>query len=468
MPRKLKFRFLVGLAVCVVSLLFSLQGKLHGAEVSALPVQAVMAQLITSQAVTTPAAPAFPSLPPDWQPIPSHRDDRRGIKVVWLQGTPYEMGYQHGTLLHDEIATLGREVISGLRLFGRGLGLGQFALQRTYPDMVAECEGLVAATKDLGMTLDTCLVLALGDVYQEFFTYTLPDILFNDGCSNFVLAGKATADGRLYHGRSLEQNKKPLGYWLKNTTVFIRQPNDGLPHAFIAVPGVVWPNSGMNIEGITTSLNTAHPSDVGELALYGRSNVQLMAQIMKHAKSYDEARQFLESERRMRANLIIVSDGQSHQAGVFEMTGRSMAVRELSDDGVLYVTNHFVDPAMVGKDADPPSDSSVVRFDRFKQVLEPDGLDSRYGNVTPPAVVEILRDRTNPYTFQESPATIYDDDSSISTNGALRQVVFDPERLRFWIAAGKVPVPQQPFVCFSLGEMVGLPNAVPCDAPVIQ
>jgi hypothetical protein len=378
------------------------------------------------------------------------------------------MGYQHGTLLHAEIATLGREVINALGLFGRGLGLGQFALRRTYDDVAEECRGLVDATKDLGMTQDTCLVLALGDVYQEFFTYTLPDILFHDGCSNFVMADKATADGRLYHGRSLEQNKKPLGYWLKNTTVFVRQPNDGLPHVFIAVPGVVWPNSGMNIEGITTSLDTAHPINVGELALYGRSNVQLMAQIMKHATSYEDARQFLESERRMRANLIIVSDGKAHKAGVFEMTGRSMAVRELSEDGVLYMTNHFVSPDMVNKDSDPPSVSSPVRLERFKQLLEPNGLDSKYGQITPAKIVEILRDRINPYTFKESPADIYDDDSSLGTNGSLRQVVFDPERLRFWIAAGKVPVPQQPFVCFSLGEMLGLPNAVPCEAPVIQ
>jgi hypothetical protein len=462
MPRKLKFKFLVGLAVCVIVLLVGLQSTLQAAALLPSP------QSIPSSSVISQAEQDSFELPADWQPVPSHRDDRRGVKVVWLQGTPYEMGYQHGTLLHDEIGTLGREVISGLRLFGRGLGLGQFSLQRTYPDTVAECEGLVAATKDLGMTLDACLVLAFGDVYQEFFTYTLPDILFHDGCSNFVMAGAATADGRLYHGRSLEQNGKPLGYWLKNTTVFVRQPNDGLPHMFISVPGMVWPNSGMNIEGITTSLDTAHPIDVGELALYGRSNVQLMAQIMKHAKSYNEARQFLEAERRMRANLIIVSDGQSHKAGVFEMTGRSMAVREISDDGVLYMTNHFADPAMVDKDSEPLSDSTLPRFDRFKQLLEPGERDSHYGQVTPNKVVEILRDRINPYTFKESPADIYDDDSSIGTNGSLRQVVFDPERLRFWVASGKVPVPQQPFVCFSLGEMLGLPNAVPCEAPVIR
>ncbi|MEO1149048.1 MAG: hypothetical protein AAFY26_26145, partial [Cyanobacteria bacterium J06638_22] len=37
----------------------------------------------------------------NWQPVSSRREDYGKIKVVWLQGTPYEMGYQHGTLLRD-------------------------------------------------------------------------------------------------------------------------------------------------------------------------------------------------------------------------------------------------------------------------------------------------------------------------------------------------------------------------------
>jgi len=47
---------------------------------------------------------------PNWCPIPARREDRGRVKVVWLQGTPYEMGYQHGMLLHDEIACLPRWV----------------------------------------------------------------------------------------------------------------------------------------------------------------------------------------------------------------------------------------------------------------------------------------------------------------------------------------------------------------------
>lgn len=176
----------------------------------------------------------------------------------------------------------------------------------------------------------------------------------------------------------------------------------------------------------------------------------------------------MESQPRMRANIIPIADGKSRQAGVFELTGKHMTVRELDEKGVLYATNHFVSPEMEDKDIDPPPQSSPPRYDRFKQLLEPGGSYSRYGKIDPGVMVEILRDRINPYTFKASPLDVYDDDASIGGNGALWQVMFDPERLLLWIAAGEVPVASNPFVCFSLGEMLGFPDAAPCERLVFE
>ena len=39
----------------------------------------------------------------DWTPVSPHKELRGNYTIVWLEGTPYEMGFQHGTLLHDEI-----------------------------------------------------------------------------------------------------------------------------------------------------------------------------------------------------------------------------------------------------------------------------------------------------------------------------------------------------------------------------
>lgn len=401
-----------------------------------------------------------------WQPVPPRREDYGKIKVVWLQGTPYEMGYQHGTLLHDEIASLGEDLIDALNFAGRGLALGRLARNRSFPDVVEECQGLADATADLGLTADGCMVLAMGDVYQEYLTYLMPNFLFHEGCAHFIATGDATVDGRTYHGWTLDNNKAPLDYWIENPTILIRQPNEGIPHAFITIPGAVWPNAGFNAEGIVVSNNTSHPLDYTELALDGRSTVQLMGQIAQYAHTFEEAYGILEQSDRMRSNLVIISDGKSKRAGVFELLGTEMGVRELDQSGVLYMTNHFAAPNMVNRDSTTPS--SFARYRSFEQLLEPDGSRSFYGQISPETAVEILRDRTNPDTLAVSPFSLFDDNASIGGNGSLRQVVFDPEGLRFWVAAGEVPIPENPFQCFSLGEMLNLPNAEPCPAPAIE
>lgn len=400
----------------------------------------------------------------DWKPVPPHREDRGAIKVVWLQGTPYEMGYQHGELLHDEIASAGRETLSTLSFFGKLMLMSKLAKRNSFPGIYQECQGLVDATSDIGMTMDACMVLAFGDVYQDIFGYTLPKILFHEGCSNFAAIGDATTDGHLYHGRSLDNHKQPIKYWIENTTVFVRQPSEGIPYANISVPGMVWPNSALNAYGISISLDTARLKDIEQMPPDGRSNVQLMSQVMKRARTYEEARGIMASEKRLMADLIIITDGKSRKAGVFELINEEMGVREVKENGVIYMTNHFLSPEVRGKDL-PPSISSQLRYERFKQLLEKNGSESLYGKINPDVIVnKILRDRTNPITKKVSPVSVYDDNSSIATNGSMRQAVFDPERLLFWIAAGKVPISQNQFTCFSLGEMLGLPKAQSCSA----
>jgi len=415
---------------------------------------------------TIDAAEVAKFLPANWQPVAPHREDRGKIKVVWLQGTPYEMGYQHGEYLHDEIASLGSNVLESLRFAGRGLALGHLATKRSYPEIVEECQGLTAATQDIGMTIDACLVLAYGDVYQAIFGTALPDELFWDGCSQWVATGEATKDGRLYHGSTLDNNAKPIEYIVNNPVVLVRQPDDGLPHVFITYPGMVWPNWGLNVAGITVGLDTVH-SAPNELSFYGGSNVQIMAQVLNAATSFAEARQIMDTQPRVHANLIMMTDGKSKEAGVFEFTGKNLAVRTLQDNGVLYVTNHIVLEEMFDRQRFPLSQSSLTRFKRFSQLMEPNGVHSKYGQIDPAAMASIGRDRVNPDTLEASPLDVFDDDASPGGNGSLRQGIYDPDKLLLWVAGGSPPVPENPFVCFSLGEMLNFPDATPCESPAL-
>lgn len=402
--------------------------------------------------------------------IPPHRVDYGSIKVVWLQGTPYEMGYQHGQLLRDEIGSIPHWYVTVITGLAKYLGLAKFAQRRSFAGVFEECAGLAAATADLGFTLETYLAIALGDVFQIFFR-DAPRILtgyrsdvrryftgIDLGCSQVIAADQATVDGQLYYGVNLDCPYKPVQYFLKHTTVFVKQPKDGIPHASISVPGAVWINAGINIAGVATALNSAYPATFSELSLSGHSHAQMMVQILQSSDRYESARALMLSYSHMTLDIILVADGKTRQAGAFELTGQHQAVRELDRQGILYATNHFLVPEMHPYDRTPASPSSLLRCQRFEQLLAPKG--PHYGRLDAMSMATILRDRVNPYSLKESPADTYDDDHSIATNGLLRQVIFDPARLQFWVATGEIPVYNCPLLHFSLVDLLELPTHV--------
>lgn len=401
--------------------------------------------------------------PPNWEPVPPRREERDSITIIWLSGTPYEMGRQQAELVGEGVEAMGRETLNTLDFVGRTLGLARLAIRRSFAPFVEECSGL---SEGSSMTMDACMMLAFGDVYQEVFGTLLPQVLFHDGCSSFIVKGEATADGQLYHAHTLD-SFVPLNHLIQNPTLVIRQPTGGIPNVSVTAPGAVVPTQAMNAAGISIAVNSAHPDEFEDLSLQGTSNVQMMGEVMSRATSLEEAIAIFNSQERMRANIIAIADGQQQQGGILELLGFESTLRPVNEQGIVYASNHFIAEGFAGRDT--PSDSSYSRFNRYQQLLEPDGKDSVYGTLNPEGAIQVLRDRVNPETGAVSPPDLFDDDVSIGGNGPLRQVVFEPKTGLFWVASGvETPVPAAPFLCFSLSELLGFPNAVSCPAPAIQ
>ena len=58
---------------------------------------------------TCSLTPLASSLAPEVAEAAAHVEQRDGLRVVFLEGSPYEIGHQHGQLLADDVrATVGR------------------------------------------------------------------------------------------------------------------------------------------------------------------------------------------------------------------------------------------------------------------------------------------------------------------------------------------------------------------------
>ena len=409
--------------------------------------------------------------------IAPHKEQRGNYTILWLRGTPYEMGKQHGELLHDAIKDA-IEFVKKDPIMSRFPGIAQkkglLDLANTYSfkDMLDECQGLVDATTDVGMTMDWCLTLNFGDVIIEFIQDGMPEAGVKKvykpraketgpGCSNAVAAGPASPDGRLYHARNLDWGSMDISVIHRHPVIFVRQPKDALAHIFVGFPMNLSPYTGMNEAGVSICSDEADPKDSTEQALSGRSHVQMLGQLLKSAKSLDEARSYLKAQKSMACAMLIVADGNAKDASVFEMTAAHYSERRM-DKGLIYATNHFIGAETKDADVEPVADSSAIRFERLTELVTPEGKDTLYGKLDPAHLVQVMRDRINPRTGVSAPwdEKNIDNDAGLATNGPMHMVVFDPAKRLFWVAAGVVPIPAQPFVGFSLDELLGRANPV--------
>jgi hypothetical protein len=384
------------------------------------------------------------------------REQRGRYSVVWLAGTPREMGRQQGTLLHDELAAGVNAIendplLKAMFAMTRTAGLLEIAEAMSLPEIVEECEGLVETAGDTGWSLEHCLILNFGDVVSEVLSFGKPTHLqIEPGCSQIIVSGSATADGRLYHARTLDW--AVIQYMIDYPVVFVRQPAGGLAHVIVGFPANLSPYQGMNVKGLVLASNQVDPLDKTLFDVTGQSHVQVQARLLAQAASLAEARDAYLAMDHMTFETMVGSDPSAGE--VFELNPTRAAVRD-QVDGVVLATNHYLAP-----DSDPydeaPSGGSARRLARLQQLVPKDGADTRYGTFTPEVLAGVLRDRVNPETGEASPAGVVDDGESLATNGALYQIIFDPAGLRFWVAAGALPVPEQPFVGFSLAELLGL------------
>ena len=396
-----------------------------------------------------------------------HREARGRYIIAWLKGTPYEMGYQHGQLLRQELTEGVKEIEKNLLLKGmfalaKDKGYVDLARKNSYPWLLEECRGMLDAVGDVGWTEDHCLVLNFGDVIAEFVRHGEPKAKdLTPGCSQFVATGAATTDGRLYHGRVLDWSQ--IDYIVKYPVIFVRQPTGGVAHAVIGFPGNLSPYQGINAEGIAVASNEVTPRDNTVNDRTGRSHVQLVGELLTKARSLGDARDQVAKTNHMSLELIVVSDGAARAAEVLEMAPQHVGVLTMKD-GLTFATNHFQDAETAGLSR--PNDSSTERLARLEQLLPRGGSASIYGKLSPGAAIGVMRDRVNATTGAQSAKTVINDGKTIATNGALYELVFDPAARTFWVAAGALPVPTQPFTGFSLGALLGEEDAAPAPAAI--
>lgn len=224
-----------------------------------------------------------------------------GTRVLFVTGTPEEMGTQHGTLMKKEVQHLVDRV-----LYGVGVG-SSFAKGRWFFGEIEEAQSRLARFMDERYLREMdAIAQAAGLPKEEVRLANYFPELFH--CSGFALFGDATQGGQMFHGRILDYMK---GIGLEhNALVAIVQPDQGNAWVNVGYAGFV---------GSVTAMNEKHVA-IGEMGGRGEGQwdgkpmAQLMREVMEKADTLDQAIAIMRRGPRTCEYYYVISDAKSKRA----------------------------------------------------------------------------------------------------------------------------------------------------------
>jgi hypothetical protein len=224
-----------------------------------------------------------------------------GQRVVLLRGTPEEIGQAHGELLKTEAQ---RCMDSVLYTFGT---VQMVQTGRWFQgDLAAAYERLAPHIPDNHVREMHALAKALGHDEKLVETVNVFPELFH--CSGFAVFGKATKDGKLYHGRVLDYMTM-IGLQDAATT-FIVAVDGKIPFANIGYAGFTGSVSGMNAQAISLG----EMGGRGEGKWDGAPMATLMRRALEECSTLDDVTSLWKNSPRTCEYYYVFADGKTNRA----------------------------------------------------------------------------------------------------------------------------------------------------------
>jgi hypothetical protein len=227
-------------------------------------------------------------------------EKRDGITILHVSGTNYEMGYQHGYLLKNEIGESMRTQLFYFEKKGYSYDrlLEIWNIMKDYlPDEYKdEMQGMADGS---GMSFEDISVLT-----------TMPavfNVLVKDACCEISLWGDATLDGKLYHVRSFDWNlylhDPDTGIPLyENILMIVRNPEVGYASLAPELAGSIGSWHGINEKGIAIGEDTCVTNDS---TFHGICPWIRMRMVLDYASTSNDAIKILISNRTCGTNFVL-------------------------------------------------------------------------------------------------------------------------------------------------------------------
>ncbi len=313
------------------------------------------------------------------------RTEKDGWVFVHLEGTPEQIGFQHGHLLAAEIGDLLRVIKPYLKnSTGRAWDFYRGASERMlWPGIDVEyrreIDGIVAGLASKGVVADRWDLVAL-NANQELPYYYVPWLDRREGttprthapgnCSAFVATGTYTRDGRIVMGHNAWTNYVVGTRW---NIVFDIKPEAGSRLIMDGLPGVIVSDDdfAINSAGMMITETTITQFEGWDPA--GKPEFARARKAMQYSRSIDDfVRIMLDGNNGGYANDWLIADNKTGEIALFELGLMNHSVQR-SKDGCFVGSNFPISPKLLREetkfDEHNPKSSPNARKIRWEQLI---------------------------------------------------------------------------------------------------
>lgn len=344
----------------------------------------------------------------------SYRFERNGWIYVHLEGSPEQIGYQHGKLLAKEIEDLLRVTKPFLQHeTRRNWDFYRKAAQdilwaKIESEYQRELDGIVKGLNDSGVKVDRWDIVAL-NALEELPYYYVPWLEKQQGrnpsthapgnCSAIVATGSYTKDHRIVMGHNNWTNYAIGSRW---NIIFDIRPRSGNRILMDGLPGVIASadDFGINSAGIMITETTITGFSSFDPA--GKPEFYRARKAMQYSNSIDDyVRIMLDGNNGGYANDWLLGDNKTGEIALFELGLKEHSVRRTTD-GYFVGSNFPVDPKLASLETNFDfknlGGSPLARKARWEQLVA-----GSKGNIDVETVKQMEGDKYDAFEKKDGP-----------------------------------------------------------------
>jgi len=292
----------------------------------------------------------------------------------------------------------------------------------------------------------------IGSSYQRMMNYhAAHDIghalqnLALVGCSSFATWNQKSEDSLLIVGRNFDFYVGDR--FAENKIVYFCKPTKGNKFMMVTWGGLIGVVSGMNMEGLSITLNAAKsripPGSATPISLLAR-------EVLQYAGNINQAIEIIKKRKTFVSESFLIGSANDNKAIIVEKTPDDFDVYEEKDNSIV-CTNHYQGSGLFHQKENliqMSQSASVYREERIRELMNRVSLNS------PEQTARILRDKNG----LDDKFIGYGNEKAVNQLIAHHAVIFEPQKKLVWVSTS--PWQLGEFVAYDLNKIFAMDGLI--------